>query len=154
MVGCAGEVERVGERFIASSLAKAVSPLVISPLARGRRDWHACASSISVAFYLGLHFESEKRHPNFRKTRSPIVENPAWVKNGYLRTGSSVCARLFPVVVGRWFVRGRDGRVALSCDDAPPGSAEPQLRLDVPCAGQVEAQLGLRGPRDRFGRRR
>jgi TPR repeat protein len=41
-----------------------------------------------VAFYLGLHFESEKRHPNFRKTRSPIVENPAWVKNGYLRTGS------------------------------------------------------------------
>jgi hypothetical protein len=43
-----------------------------------------------VAFYLGLHFESEKRHPNFRKTRSPIVENPAWVKNGYLRTGSNL----------------------------------------------------------------
>ena len=41
-----------------------------------------------MAFYLGLHFESEKGHPNFRKTRSPIVENPASVKNGYLRTGS------------------------------------------------------------------
>ena len=43
---------------------------------------------MSVVFYPGLHFESEKGHPNFRKTRSPIVENPASVKNGYLRTGS------------------------------------------------------------------
>lgn len=44
---------------------------------------------MSVVFYPGLHFESEKGHPNFRKTRSPIVENPASVKNGYLRTGST-----------------------------------------------------------------
>jgi len=43
---------------------------------------------MSVVFYPGLHFEGEKRRPNFRKTRSPIVENPASVKNGYLRTGS------------------------------------------------------------------
>lgn len=69
---------------------------------------------MSVVFYPGLHFESEKGHPNFRKTRSPIVENPASVKNGYLRTGSiygqaiSKARLRFPTTH-----RGTDLRVAL-----------------------------------------
>jgi hypothetical protein len=60
-----------------------------------------------VVFYPGLHFEGEKRRPNFRKTRSPIVENPASVKNGYLRTGSIYGQALISVAMtfGRLLAR-------------------------------------------------
>ncbi len=52
---CASEVEGVGERFIESSLAEALLPLVIVPFTRGRGDQRARVASISAAFYPGLY---------------------------------------------------------------------------------------------------
>lgn len=67
MVGCAGEVEGVGECFIASSLAEALSFGAVGTFSEVTRADDACEEPNYAAFYAALYFDAGDALSKFKK---------------------------------------------------------------------------------------